>query len=78
MGRLGSTTSLLSSTNAVLGQTIGRDHLDYLPCSLLQPNTANRCSNPRDANWTSPFGFGSWAWEGYLLGARCGTGPASP
>ncbi|MGO9856373.1 MAG: hypothetical protein ACLPYY_15170 [Acidimicrobiales bacterium] len=62
-------TSLLTATNAVLGQTIDRDGLDYVPCSLLQANTANRCDNPRDANWTSPFGFGSWAWEGYLLGA---------
>ena len=30
---------------------------------------ANRCDDPEDANWTSPFAFGSWAWEGYLLGA---------
>ncbi len=62
-------TSLLSGVNAVLGQTISRNGLGYLPCSLLQPNSANRCANPRDANWTSPFGFGSWAWEGSLLGA---------
>jgi len=61
--------SLLAATDAVLGQTINQYHLDYLPCSLVQPNTANRCTNPSDANWTSPFGFGSWAWEGYLLGA---------
>ncbi len=61
--------SLLAGVNSVLGQTIGHNGLDYLPCSLLQPNTANRCNNPSDANWTSPFGFGSWAWEGYLLGA---------
>ncbi len=61
--------SLLAATDTVLGQTMSRYHLDYLPCSLVQPNTANRCNNPSDANWTSPFGFGSWAWEGYLLGA---------
>jgi hypothetical protein len=59
--------SLLASTNAVLGATIARSHLDHLPCSLLQPNTANRCSVPEDANWTSPIG--TWAWEGSLLGA---------
>ena len=58
---------LLSATNALLGQTISQNHLDYLPCSLLQPNTANRCDNPEDANWTSPIG--NWAWEGSLLGA---------
>jgi hypothetical protein len=60
---------LLTATNAVLGQTISRDGLNYLPCSLVQPNTANRCNNPKDANWTSGFGFGSWAWEGSLLDA---------
>jgi hypothetical protein len=65
-------TSLLAATNTVLGNTIAAFHLDYLPCSLLQPNTANRCANPQDANWTSPFGFGAWAWEGYLLGAARG------
>ncbi len=59
--------SLLAATNAVLEQTISQNHLDYLPCSLVQANTANRCNNPRDANWTSPFG--NWAWEGSLLGA---------
>ena len=48
--------SLLNATNTVLGQTISSNHLDYLPCSLIQPNTANRCANPKDANWTSPFG----------------------
>ena len=53
----------------MLGQTISRYNLDYLPCSLVQPNTENRCTDPSDANWTSPFGFGSWAWEGSLLGA---------
>ena len=59
--------SLLSATDAVLNQTISESHLDYLPCSLLQPNTANRCANPKDANWTSPIG--NWAWEASLLGA---------
>ncbi len=59
--------SLLGATNTVLGQTISTNHLDYLPCSLIQPNTANRCANPKDANWTSPFA--NWAWEGSLLGA---------
>lgn len=60
--------SLLAATDDVLGQTIATNHLSYLPCSLLQPDTANRCANPKDANWTSPFGFGAWAWEAPLLG----------
>ena len=59
--------SLLSATDAMLTQTIRQDHLDYLPCSLIQPNTANRCANPEDANWTSPIG--NWAWEAALLGS---------
>ena len=44
--------------------------LNYLPVSILQPNTANRCSNPLDANWAAHFLFGRWAWDGYLFGAR--------
>jgi hypothetical protein len=59
--------SLLAATNARLEATIHRYHLDYLPCSIVQPNTANRCANPEDANWTSPLGL--WAWTGSLLGA---------
>ena len=39
--------SLLASVNATLAATMRRDHLDYLPCSMVEPNTANRCSNPR-------------------------------
>jgi hypothetical protein len=59
--------SLLAATNAVLTATISQDHLDYLPCSLVQPNTTNRCNNPKDANWTSPIG--TWAWQASLFGA---------
>jgi hypothetical protein len=68
--------SLLQATDAVLEETIMTNHLDYLPCSLTQPNTANRCNNPKDANWTSPFGFGGWAWEAGLLGGEV-TGPGA-
>jgi hypothetical protein len=58
---------LLAATNAALSATIAVDHLDYLPCALFQPNDANRCADPKDANWTSPLSI--WAWEGSLLGA---------
>jgi hypothetical protein len=61
--------SLLQDTDGVLEETITTNHLDYLPCDLTRPNTANRCNNPKDANWTSPFGFGGWAWEAGLLDA---------
>jgi len=60
-------SSLLAATNHTLEATIHRFHLDYLPCSMLQPNTANRCKNPKDANWTSPLA--NWAWEASLLGS---------
>ncbi len=59
---------LLAATNQTLAATISRYGLDYLPCSILAPNTANRCSNPEDANWASPLA--RWGWDGYLLGAN--------
>ena len=59
--------SLLTATNVALDATIRHFRLDYLPCSMVQPNTANRCANPEDANWASPLG--DWAWTGSLLGA---------
>lgn len=66
--------SLLAATNQTLDATISHYHLDYLPCSMLEPNTANRCAHPEDANWTSPMG--DWAWDGYLFGATI-TGPGA-
>jgi hypothetical protein len=62
-------SSLLAATNKTLDATISANHLNYLPCSMTQPNTANRCSNAEDANWAAPFLFGRWAWDGYLFGA---------
>jgi hypothetical protein len=59
--------SLLAATNKALEATISKYHLDYVPCSILQPNTSNRCKNPEDANWMSPLG--AWAWDGELFGA---------
>jgi hypothetical protein len=59
--------SLLSATNRMLNATIARYHLDYMPCSILQPNTDNRCKDPEDANWMSPLG--AWAWDASLFGA---------
>ena len=61
--------SLLTSTNQVLSATITHDHLTYIPCSMVQPNTANRCKNPQDANWAAPMLFGRWAWDAPLFGA---------
>jgi hypothetical protein len=61
--------SLLAATNTTLEATISANHLAYLPCSMTEPNTDNRCVNAEDANWAAPFLFGRWAWDGYLFGA---------
>jgi hypothetical protein len=67
--------SLLRATNRTLNATISAGHLHYLPCSMTEPNTDNRCANAEDANWAAPFLFGRWAWDGYLFGApRSGPG----
>ncbi|MGA8724368.1 MAG: hypothetical protein WB565_04960 [Acidimicrobiales bacterium] len=66
--------SLLSTTNKTLDATISHFHLDYVPCSNLQPNTANRCKVAEDANWMSPLG--AWAWDASLFGATVG-GPGA-
>jgi len=61
--------ALLAATNATLTSTMQQFGLDYLPCSILEPNTANRCANPQDANWAAPFLSGRWAWDAQLFGA---------
>jgi hypothetical protein len=60
--------SLLAATNKTLDATIRSNDLSYLPCSMVEPNTDNRCVNAEDANWAAPFLFGRWAWDGYLFG----------
>lgn len=68
--------SLLGAVNSTLTATITKYDLDYLPCSMVEPNTANRCTDPKDANWAAPFLFGRWAWDGYLFDAPI-SGPGS-
>ena len=65
----GQYASLLAAVNKTLDATISASHLNYLPCSMIEPNTDNRCANAEDANWAAPFLFGRWAWDGYLFGA---------
>jgi hypothetical protein len=68
-------SSLLAAVNKTLDATISANHLNYLPCSMTEPNPSNRCVNAEDANWAAPFLFGRWAWDGYLFGApRSGPG----
>ena len=70
----GQYNSLLPAVNSTLSSTISANNLNYIPCSMVEPNTANRCSNPEDANWAAPGVYFNWAWNGYLLGAPM-TGP---
>ncbi|MGI9007367.1 MAG: hypothetical protein ACR2FU_14435, partial [Streptosporangiaceae bacterium] len=66
---------LLAAVNKTLNATISSNHLNYLPCSMIEPNADNRCANAEDANWAAPFLFGRWAWDAYLFGApRTGPG----
>ncbi len=65
----GEYSSLLRAVNSTLSTTISTNNLDYIPCSMVEPNTANRCSNPEDANWAAPGVYFNWAWNAYLLGA---------
>ena len=61
--------SLLKAVNTTLSATISAGHLGYIPCSMVEPNTANRCTNPEDANGAAPGVYFNYAWNGYLLGA---------
>ena len=60
---------LLNNVNQKLAHTKQANGIDYLPCDITQPNSANRCNSPTDANWASMLLFGRWFWEGYLWGA---------
>ena len=70
--------SLLTAVDSTLSATISSNKLDYIPCSMLEPNTANRCTNPEDANWAAPGVYYNFAWNGYLMDAPIGSpGPGS-
>jgi hypothetical protein len=71
----GQYNSLLTAVNSTLSSTISSNNLNYIPCSMVESNSANRCSNPEDANWAAPGVYFNWAWNGYLLDAPM-TGPA--
>jgi hypothetical protein len=60
---------LFSSVEKIISKTMSSKKLNYIPVSLVQANTENRCKKANDANWASMFLFGSWAWQGYLFGA---------
>ena len=68
--------SLLKAVNTTLSTTINANHLTYIPCSMVEPNTDNRCTNPEDANWAAPGVYFNWAWNAAQLGAPV-TAPGS-
>jgi hypothetical protein len=72
---VGQYNSLLQAVNSTLSSTISAGGLNYIPCSMVEPNTANRCSNPEDANWAAPGVYFNWAWNASMLGVPM-TGPA--
>jgi NPCBM-associated, NEW3 domain of alpha-galactosidase len=61
--------SLQKAVDATLAHTTTTYHLDYLPCSMVEPNTYNRCADPLDGNWAAPGVYTNEAWHGYLMGA---------
>ncbi len=61
--------SLLKVVTETLENTINSNNLNYIPASIVEPNTKNRCNDVRDANWASMLLFGSFPWDGYLYGA---------
>lgn len=65
----GEYSSLLSDVNSTLSATTSSGGLDYIPCSMVEPNNDNRCSNPEDANWAAPGVYFNWAWNAQMLGA---------
>jgi hypothetical protein len=70
--------SLLKAVDSTLSTTISSNNLNYIPCSMTEPNTANRCTNPEDANWAAPGVYYNFAWNGYLMDAPLGSpGPGS-
>ena len=68
--------SLQKAVDTTLAHTTATYHLHYLPCSMVEPNTYNRCADPLDANWAAPGVYTNYAWHGYVLGASV-AGPGS-
>jgi hypothetical protein len=61
--------SLQKAVDATLAHTTSTYHLNYLPCSMVEPNSYNRCADPLDGNSAAPGVYTNEAWHAYLLGA---------
>jgi hypothetical protein len=62
--------SLFNAVESTINNTVSANNLSYLPASIYEANTENRCKESNDANWAAHFLFGRWAWDGYLFGAE--------
>jgi hypothetical protein len=64
----GAYTSLLNALNTVVGNNESANGFNYLPCTVNQPDSANRCGTYNDANWASPGWVGQNQWSTMLMG----------
>ena len=61
-------TSLLNAVNTLVGNTESANGFSFLPCTVDQPDSANRCGTYNDANWASPGWVGQDQWSTMLMG----------
>jgi hypothetical protein len=61
-------TKLLNAANTLVGSTESANGFSFLPCTLNQPDSANRCGTYNDANWASPGWVGQDQWSTMLMG----------
>ncbi|HEX5401554.1 MAG TPA: RICIN domain-containing protein, partial [Pseudonocardiaceae bacterium] len=60
--------SLLNSLNTLLARNESANGFNFLPCTVDQPDSANRCDTFNDANWASPLWVGQNQWSTMLMG----------
>ncbi len=61
-------TSLLNATNTLVGSDESANGFSFLPCTINQPDSANRCGTYNDANWASAGWVGQDQWSTLLMG----------
>jgi hypothetical protein len=61
-------TNLLNHTNTLVANNESSHGFSYLPCTVDQANTSNRCNTYNDANWASPVWVGQNQWSTMLMG----------
>ena len=61
-------TTLLNAVNTLVGQNESANGFTFLPCTLTQADSANRCGTYNDANWASPGWVGQDQWSTMLMG----------